>query len=116
MSDPMLAIARGLTRIPGVMGAIIVDAEAGVPVASEVAAGVPETALSALSASLLKRTSEAARGSALGPARIVQLEAEEENIIIADAGPLLVVVLAGTLAQLGLVRVQVARAAEELSR
>ncbi|MFO7893573.1 MAG: roadblock/LC7 domain-containing protein, partial [Longimicrobiales bacterium] len=104
-----------LTRAAGVQGAMVVDAEAGVAVASELAAGVQETALAAMAGSLFNRTADASRSSGFGAVRLLQLDAEEGHVVVAGAGPLLVVALTEPGAQLGLVRVEAERAAGELS-
>jgi uncharacterized protein len=116
MTDMVLAAAQGLTRIPGVRGAITVDAEAGVPVASDVASGVDETALAALAGSLFRRAVDAAWATGQGRLQVLQLDAGAGHLVVVGAGPLLIVVLTDRSAQLGLVRVQAARAAEELRR
>lgn len=116
MRDQVAVQALGsLTRVRGVRGAMIADAEAGVPVVSELAAGVEEKALAALAAALYKRTADAVRTADYGELRIAQLEGAGGHIVIAAAGPLLVVVLTERDAQLGLVRVQAKRAAREMS-
>lgn len=114
MKDVVVATAQSLTRIPGVRGAMIVDAEAGVPVASDVVGGVAETALAALADSLFRRAGDAARATGQGRLRSLQLDAERGHLVVVGAGPLLVVVLTDRSSQVGLVRVQAARAAEEL--
>ncbi len=103
-----------LTRVDGVQGAMVVDAEAGVPVASQLATGVEETALAALAGVLFTRTDDASVSGGYGALRVVQLEAAEGHVVVAGAGPLLVVVLTDVTARLGLVRVQAERTAAEL--
>ena len=104
-----------LTRVPGVRGAMIADAEAGVPVVSELSAGVDEKALAALAGALYKRTADAVRTAAFGDLRIAQLDAGDGHVLIAASGPLLVVVLTERNAPLGLVRVHAKRAAAEVT-
>ncbi len=104
-----------LTRIDGVRGAMVVDTEAGVPVLSKLATGVPETALAAMSGLLFSQTVEASRSAGFGRLGVLQLQADRGHMVLAGAGPLLVVVLAEQDARLGLIRVQAARAAGELS-
>lgn len=115
MSDPVADALDRITRAPGVRGAMVVDAEAGVPVASELTAGIGDTALAAMAGSLFNRTTDATRSSGFGPVRILQLDAGGGHVVVAGAGPLLVVAMTKPGAQLGLVRVQAGRAAEELS-
>ena len=116
MSDTLVARALArLTRIPGVKGAMIVDAEAGVPVASDLTREVAETALAALAGSLFRRTQDASTASGLGRVRTLQLETREGHLFVAGAGALLVIALAEPAAQLGMVRIEAARAAGDLN-
>ena len=114
MSDPIARALARLTRADGVQGAMVVDAEAGVSVAADLTDDVQETALAALAGSLCSRTADAARSSGFGGIRLLQLDADAGHIVVAGAGPLLVVALTAPAAQLGLVRVEAARAAGEL--
>lgn len=116
MSELLGRTLLRLTHIPGVRGAMVVDTEAGVPVASDLSPGVDETALAAMADSLYSRTAEASQAAGTGAVTVVQLEAASGHVVVADAGPLLVVAVTDGAAQLGLVRVEARRAAEELSR
>jgi predicted regulator of Ras-like GTPase activity (Roadblock/LC7/MglB family) len=107
---------RRLAHIPGSRGALLVDMETGVPVASELATGVPENALAALTGSLLRRISEAALASGYGATRVAQLEADGGHVVVVGAGSLLVTVLTEESAHLGLVRVHAVEAAKELAQ
>jgi predicted regulator of Ras-like GTPase activity (Roadblock/LC7/MglB family) len=104
-----------LTHAPGVRGAMVVDAEAGIAVASDLNDDVEERALAALAGSLFARTSGATRSAAFGDVRLLQLNGSDGHMVVAGAPPLLVVAVTGHNAQLGLVRVEVERAAKELS-
>lgn len=115
MSDSLSRALDRLTRLGGVQGAMVVDAEAGVPVASQLATGVEETALAAMSGALFTRTAQASRSAGYGALRVLQLQAAGGHLVVADAGPLLVVVLTETGARLGPVRVLAAQTAGELS-
>ncbi len=115
MSQVVRRVLDRLTRVPGVQGAMVVDAEAGVPVLSQLAAGVKETALAAMSGALFTRTADASGSAGYGALRVMQLEAAVGSVVVAGAGPLLVVVLTEANARLGLVRVQAERAAKELT-
>ena len=115
MSGTVERALHALTRVEGVRGAMVVDAEAGVPVASELATDVEETALAAMSGALYTRTAEAARSGGYGGLQVLELEAGGGHVVAAGAGPLLVVALTEPNARLGLIRVQVRRVAEELT-
>lgn len=114
MSELVDRALTRITRAAGVQGAAVVDAEAGVSVASDLAPGVEETALAAMASSLFQRTGDASRSSGFGGARLVQLHGAHGHVVVAGAGPLLVVALMEPDAQLGLVRVEAERAAKEL--
>ncbi|MFO7259616.1 MAG: roadblock/LC7 domain-containing protein [bacterium] len=114
MSDVVSATLSRLSRVPGVRSALIVDAEAGVPVASELGEGTSGEAVAALTASLFQRTERAARDAALGELGLLQLETDEGYVVVAGGRPLLVVVIADRDAQLGLIRLETDRAVEAL--
>jgi hypothetical protein len=115
MSDPFTTTLDRLSRITGVRGALIVEADAGVPVLTELSAGVNGAAVAALASALYQRTSKATNVVDQGALKSLQLEAENGHVIVAGAGELLVVVLAERTAQLGMVRLEVSRAAEALA-
>ena len=115
MNAGVREILRRLTRVAGVRGAMVVDAEAGLPLASELAGDVDETTLSALAGSLFQRTSDACTASGFGRVRTLQLESEGGHVVVSGVGPLLVVALAESVAQIGMVRIETARAVGELS-
>ncbi|MEJ2185197.1 MAG: hypothetical protein P8Z36_04580 [Gemmatimonadota bacterium] len=104
-----------LSHIPGVRGAMVVDAQAGVPVTSELATGVPGPAIAAFASALFRRSTQAIRSAGYGALGAVQLEAGGGDVVVAGNDVLLVVVLAEPDAQLGLIRVQAQRVAEELA-
>ena len=54
MIDVYNAAVQRLSRVSGVRGALLVDAQAGVPVVAELAEGVSGTAVAALAASLFR--------------------------------------------------------------
>lgn len=114
MADPMRDALDTLSRVPGVRGALIVDAQAGVSVLSELSEGVDGAAVAALASSLFGRAGRGADAAAYGPLQMLQLEAEGGHVLVAGAGELVVVVVAETDAQIGLVRLHAHQAAEAL--
>ncbi|MBI4545723.1 MAG: roadblock/LC7 domain-containing protein [Gemmatimonadetes bacterium] len=116
MSDAFAAVLDRLSRVPGVEGALLVDADAGVLVAADLAGGVDGGAVAALTASLYRQTARAAGDAGLGALETVHLEAEAGHVLVAGAAAptLLVVAVAAVDAQLGLVRVETQRIAAEL--
>ena len=114
MSDVYAESVNRLSRITGVRGAMIVETEAGLPVIAELTEGVDGGAVAALAASLYRRTARASQTAEFGNPTTMQLEAESGHVVVADAGELLVVVIAERAAQLGLVRLEAYRVAEAL--
>ncbi|HEX7049020.1 MAG TPA: roadblock/LC7 domain-containing protein [Longimicrobiales bacterium] len=114
MSDSFERTLEGLTRVAGVRAALVVDADAGVPVAAEVAADVAAPALAALSASAFRRSRRAAESASFGAVETLQLEAESGHVIVAAAADVLVVVVAEPDAQLGRIRLEARRTADGL--
>lgn len=108
------AVGR-LSGIPGVQGAMIVDAEDGIPVEFDVMEHVRAPIVAALAAQLFRRAARSASAARFAELRSLQLEAERGNVFLAAAGPLLVVVVADPDANVGLVRVEAARLAEALA-
>jgi uncharacterized protein len=115
MSDVFTAAVEKLSRIPGVRGALIVEADAAVPVVAELSEGVNGTAVAALAASLFQRTGHASESAQFGRLSILQLEADHGQVVVVDAGELILVVITERNAQLGLVRLEALRAAQSLA-
>lgn len=103
-----------LSRVAGVAGALVVEAAAGVPIAAEVAEGVDGNAVAALAASMYRRAERAAATGGFGKLGTLQLEAAAGHVVVAPAGDVLIIAIAGPDAQLGMVRVETQRAAELL--
>lgn len=112
--DELTRALESLSRVHGVAGAMVVEAEAGVPVLEELAEGVRGGAVAALTASLYRRTAEAAGAAGFGSVTTLQLEAESGHVLAAGAGELILVVIAERDASLGMLRLELARAAEAL--
>jgi len=114
MSD-VKQVTLELSRIPGVRGAMVVDAQAGVPVTAELANGVPGPAIAAFASALFRRSGQAIRSAGYGALGAVQLEAEAGDVVVTGNDMLLVVVVAEPDAQIGLIRMQAQNVAEELA-
>jgi predicted regulator of Ras-like GTPase activity (Roadblock/LC7/MglB family) len=114
MSAAFADALNRLVHVPGVRGAVIVDAPAGVPIVEELAEGVSGRAIAALASSLFRRTARAAEAGAFGVLHSCELEAERGHVIVAGGAELLVVALAAPDAQLGMIRLETNRAAGAL--
>ena len=113
-NELFVQVLQRLSRVPGVRGAMIVNIVTGVPIVTKMAKSVQPAPVAALAASLFQRTARAADGVAFGKLDTVQLEADAGHVVVADAGETAVVAVAERGAQLGLIRLEVHRAAEAL--
>jgi predicted regulator of Ras-like GTPase activity (Roadblock/LC7/MglB family) len=114
VSDSLNAAVDRLSRVTGVRGAMIVEADAGVPVVAELKQGVEGGAVAALASSLFRRTDLAGRAADFGPVVTLQLDASDGHVIVANSGELLVVVIIERGSQLGLIRLKAHQEAEAL--
>jgi predicted regulator of Ras-like GTPase activity (Roadblock/LC7/MglB family) len=114
MNDSYGAVVEALSRVPGVQGALIVEADAAVPVVAELSAGINGTAVAALAASLFRRSAQASESARFGALDTLHLEADSGHVVVVGAGELILVVVAERDAQLGLVRLEAHRAADSL--
>lgn len=106
-----------LNRIPGVRGWVVAGGADGLVVESDVMIGVPEQSVAAFSASLFGRARRSLRSADLGEVAFLQMEAERGYLFVAGqaGGELLLAVLADTRVNVGLVRLRVTTAAEQLA-
>jgi predicted regulator of Ras-like GTPase activity (Roadblock/LC7/MglB family) len=114
MTDEYRESIVGLSRVPGVSGALVVDPDAGVTVVEELRPEVAGPATAALAAALFQRTAQAARAAGLQRLDSLQLEAQGGQVLIMDAGGLIVVALIEDDGQMGRVRLEAHRAARAL--
>jgi predicted regulator of Ras-like GTPase activity (Roadblock/LC7/MglB family) len=104
-----------ITRVPGVRGALIVSAEDGLIVAEQLMDGVDGRAAAALTGSLVARLARATAATGLGPPAFVQVRGDGGAVLAAPgAGELVLVVVAGPDANVGLARLEMLDAAGQL--
>jgi predicted regulator of Ras-like GTPase activity (Roadblock/LC7/MglB family) len=107
-----------VNRIPGVRGSMVVAAEDGLVVEADLMVGVPGPAVAALVASLFRRARRSVSAAELGSAAFLQVEGEEGYLFAAappEMGDLLLVVVAERWVNVGMLRLEAARAAGALS-
>jgi predicted regulator of Ras-like GTPase activity (Roadblock/LC7/MglB family) len=115
MSGVFDGVVDRLSRIAGVRGALIVDAETALPVSMELRQGINGTGVAALATSLFRRTTQASAAARFGRLLTMQLEAEQGHVVAVGTRDLLLVVVTDPDAPLGLIRLEAVRAAEELA-
>ena len=107
-----------VNRVSGVRGSMVVAVEDGLVVAEDLMVGVPGGAVAALVASIFRRARKSLQGADFGGAQLVQVEADA-GLLFAAAPPqladLLLVVVAESWVNVGLVRLEAARVVEALA-
>jgi predicted regulator of Ras-like GTPase activity (Roadblock/LC7/MglB family) len=110
-----------ITRVRGVRGAMLVSAEDGLVVAEQLMEGIKGGAVAALAASLAGRLQRAMQAAGTGTSVFWHLQAEQGAIFVVpggrsaangEGGGILVVAVAEPDVNIGLVRLELLRAAE----
>jgi predicted regulator of Ras-like GTPase activity (Roadblock/LC7/MglB family) len=116
MTAPAAAYGKALdliTRVRSVRGAMLVSAEDGIVVAEQLMEGIKGPAVSALAASLATRLRRAMEAAGVGASLFWHLQAEHGALLVVPtSGGTLVVAVAEPDVNVGLVRLELLRAAE----
>lgn len=109
-----------VTRVRGVRGAMLVSAEDGLVVAEQLMEGIKGGAVAALAASLAGRLGRAMEAAGTGTSVFWHLQAEQGAILVvpggqADGAGILVVAVAEPDVNIGLVRLELLKAAEKVA-
>jgi predicted regulator of Ras-like GTPase activity (Roadblock/LC7/MglB family) len=111
MKSPFGARLEALGRIRGVSGAMVVGESDGLVIDAILQEGTRGDVVAALAASLYRRARLAVGAAGLGSSGFLQLDAEEGRICAAGIGDgdLVLVALAETRANIGLIRMEMLR-------
>jgi predicted regulator of Ras-like GTPase activity (Roadblock/LC7/MglB family) len=102
-----------ITRVRGVRGAMLVSGDDGLVVAEQLVEGIKGTAVAALAASLAGRLRRAMEGAGIGASVFWHLQAEHGALLVVPAASgILVVAVTEPDVNVGLVRLELLRAAE----
>ncbi len=112
---PFTGMLQTLSRQRGVNAALVVSEQDGIVIDSNLQIGQPGERVAALAASLYRKARLSARAAGLGAVSFMQLEAPRGRICAAGAGELVLVIVAASAVNVGLVRVELLRAAAELA-
>lgn len=107
-------IVAAVTRHRGVLACLVVAEDDGIVVQGSAQIGVDTAAFAALTASLYRKASRAAESAGFGGVRFCDLEAEQGRVLSAGRNGLVVIAVAEPRANVGLLRVELLRAAEGL--
>jgi len=114
MSD-FTGVLDALTRQRGVRGSLVVSAMDGITIDSNLQFGQDGDRVAALAASLYRKARKSAAAAGLGATGFMQMEAETGRICAIGGDEILLVVVAERTANVGLIRVEMLRAAEALA-
>ncbi len=111
--SPFSEMLATLIRQRGVVGSMVVSESDGIVVDSNLQIGVKGTVVAALAASLYRKARLSASAAGLGEATFLQLEAERGRVFAIGRNDLVMVTVAETRANIGLIRVAMLRALED---
>jgi predicted regulator of Ras-like GTPase activity (Roadblock/LC7/MglB family) len=115
VSRQLLRLLDRITRVRGVRGAMLVATDDGLVVAESLMEGVQGNAVAALAASLAKRFARSAEACGVGTPDFLHLQAEEGALLTVPVpDELLLVTVADADVNVGLVRLEMLRAVEEI--
>jgi predicted regulator of Ras-like GTPase activity (Roadblock/LC7/MglB family) len=115
MSSPFVELLAGLNRQRGVVGSLIASEHDGIVVDANVQLGVKAPAVAALAASLYRKARLSTEAAGYGQVGFVQLEAEQGWLCAIGREDLVLAVLAGPKANIGMIRVAMLQAREALA-
>ena len=116
MKTEITASLEAVTRVRGVRGAMVVSSDEGLVVAEASMEGVDGAAVAALAAGVVLRLSRAIEAAGRMLPAFVHLQAERGALLaVPAAGDLLVVAVTDADVNVGLVRLELRRVAEQLA-
>jgi predicted regulator of Ras-like GTPase activity (Roadblock/LC7/MglB family) len=115
MRSPFTPVLDALTRRRGVRASLVVSATEGIAIESNLQIGQDGSRVAALAASLYRKARRSAHAAGLGATGFMQLEAESGRLCIIGGDDVVLVVVAEPGANVGLIRVEMLRAAEALA-
>lgn len=115
MSSPFTSVLDALTRQRGVRASLVVSAADGITIDSNLQIGQDGGRVAALAASLYRKARKSAAAAGLGGTGFMQLEAETGRLCAIGGEEIVLVVVADRSANVGLIRVEMLRAAEALA-
>lgn len=103
-----------VTRHRGVMACLVVSEEDGIVIDGTAQVGVDTAAFAALTASLFRKAARAASSAGFGQTSLCDLEAERGRVLAAGRNGIVLVAVAESRANLGLLRVELLKAVGSL--
>ncbi|MBA3889350.1 MAG: roadblock/LC7 domain-containing protein [Gemmatimonadaceae bacterium] len=113
--SPFATMLDALTRQRGVVAALVADERDGIVIDSRVHVGQRGDRVAALAASLYRKARMSAHAAGLGDVGFLQLEAEMGRVCAVGRDDVVLVAVATSDANVGLIRVELLRALEGLA-
>ena len=114
LRSPFTGILQSLIRQRGVTGSMVVSESDGIIVDSNLQIGVRGPVVAALAASLFRKARMSAEAAGFGGATFLQLEAEHGRVCAVGRNDLVLVAVAEARSNVGLIRVELLKALEQL--
>ena len=108
-------VLDAFSRQRGVRASLVVSAIDGITIESNLQIGEDGSRVAALAASLYRKARKSAIAAGLGSTGFLQLEAEDGRLCLLGGEDVILVVVTQREANVGLVRVEMLRAAEALA-
>jgi predicted regulator of Ras-like GTPase activity (Roadblock/LC7/MglB family) len=112
MSTQFTAVLDALTRQRGVRASMVVDAADGIAIDSNLQFGQDGDRVAALAGSLYRKACQSAEAAGLGSTGFMQLDADSGRLCLLGGETLVLVVVAERDANVGLIRMEMRRAAQ----
>ena len=114
MSSEFAGLTDSLIRHRGVLGAMLVGLDDGLIVDSTLHVGISGNAFAALTASLYGKARRSADAAGFGATSFLELTAEHGRVCAAGGEELVLVAVCESRVNVGILRVELLRAAEQL--
>ena len=115
MNSPFVELLASLNRQRGVVGSLVASERDGIVVDANVQLGVKAPVVAALAASLYRKARLSTEAAGYGQVGFLQLEAEQGWLCAIGRDDLVLAVLAGPKANIGMIRVAMLQAREALA-
>jgi predicted regulator of Ras-like GTPase activity (Roadblock/LC7/MglB family) len=114
MASPFTSVLDALIRHRGVRASLVVSANDGIQIDSNLQMGQDGARVAALAASLYRKARRSAIAAGLGETGFMQLEAETGRLCLLGGEELVLVVVADSDVNVGIVRLEMMRASKAL--
>jgi predicted regulator of Ras-like GTPase activity (Roadblock/LC7/MglB family) len=115
MTTPFTAVLDALMRLRGVRATLVVASDDGIAIDSNLQIGQDGSRVAALAASLYRKARKSASAAGFGGTGFMQLEAEQGRLCLLGGDQVVLVVVAQRDANLGMIRMEMLKAAESLA-